>query len=111
MCLATGYGSRFSVCNAKHIKSMGTTSINLGQRPASANQIALNAIILKLNAAIGRCTGSALTLRTAAGGVALMGGMVLATGADTIPQALLTLAAFAVAGTCLREEEEKGGEV
>lgn len=89
---------------------METTSINLGQRPASANQIALNAIILKLSAAIERCTGSALTLRTAAGGVALMGGMVLATGADNIPQALLTLAAFMVAGACLHEKEEKGGE-
>lgn len=88
---------------------METTSINLGQRPASANQIALNAIILKLNAAIGRCIGTVLSHRTAVGGVALMGGMVLATGADTIPQALLTLAAFMVAGTCLHEKEEKGG--
>ena len=40
---------------------------------------------------------------------ALVAGLVLATGADTIPQALLTLAAFAVAAKCLHEEEEEGG--
>ena len=56
-------------------------------------------------------TGAALTHRHAVGGVALISGLVLATGADTIPQALLTLAAFLVAGTCLHEKQEKGGEV
>jgi len=84
--------------------------MNLGQRPASAKQVALNAIFLKLSAIIGRCTDAALIHRTTVGGVALMGGMVLATGADNIPQALLTLAAFMVAGACLHEKEEKGGE-
>ena len=49
--------------------------------------------------------------RLAIGGLSLMGGMVLASGADTVAQALLTLAAFAVAGACLHEEGEKGGEV
>lgn len=48
--------------------------------------------------------------RLAIGGVSLMGGMVLASGADTVAQALLTLAVFAVAGACLHEEGEKGGE-
>ena len=43
------------------------------------------------------------------GGVSLISGMVLATGADTIPQALLTLTAFVVAGACLHEKQEKGG--
>lgn len=47
--------------------------------------------------------------REAVGGVSLVAGLVLATGADTIPQALLTLAAFAVAAKCLHEEEEEGG--
>ena len=56
-----------------------------------------------------RTIGVALSHRTAVGGVALISGMVLATGADTIPQALLTLAAFVVAGACLHEKQEKGG--
>ena len=100
--------------------SMETTSINLGRRPAtflqgkeserSANQIALNAILLKLNATIGRCTGAALTHRHMVGGVALMGGMALASGTDTVPQALLTLAAFTVAAVCLNDLKEEGGE-
>lgn len=47
--------------------------------------------------------------REAVGGVSLVAGLVLATGADTIPQALLTLAAFLVAGTCLHEKQGKGG--
>lgn len=59
---------------------------------------------------IERCTGAALTHRHAVGGVALMGGMALASGADSIPQALATLAAFAVAATCLNDLKEKGGE-
>ena len=47
--------------------------------------------------------------REAVGGVSLVAGLALATGADTLPQALLTLAAFVVAGACLHEKEEKGG--
>ena len=49
--------------------------------------------------------------REAVGGVSLVAGLALATGVDTIPQALLTLAAFLVAGTCLHEKQGKGGEV
>lgn len=96
---------------------METTSINLGYQPASSlrrKENAINAILLapplKLSAIIKRTIGTVLSHRTAVGGVALMGGMVLATGADNIPQALLTLAAFMVAGACLHEKEEKGGE-
>ena len=98
---------------------METTSINLGYQPASSlrrKENAINAILLaphaftlKLSAIIKRTIGAALTHRAAVGGVALISGMVLASGADTIPQALITLAAFMVAGACLREEEEKGG--
>ena len=76
----------------------------------SANQIALNAIKLMLIAVIIRVKVAAMAHREALGGVALSAGLVLATGADTIPQALLTLAAFMVAGACLHEKEEKGGE-
>ena len=83
---------------------------NLNTRVLRRKENAINAILLALNAIIERCTSAALTHRHAVGGVALMGGMVLATGADNIPQALLTLAAFMVAGACLHEKEEKGGE-
>lgn len=83
---------------------------NLNTRFLRRKENAINAILLALNAIIERCTSAALTHRHAVGGVALMGGMVLATGADTIPQALMTLAAFMVAGACLHEKEEKGGE-
>ena len=98
---------------------METTSINMGLRPATflewkesernTIQLALHAITTKLSAVIERTTGAALTHRAAVGGVALISGMALATGADSIPQALLTLAAFAVAAKCLHEEEEEGG--
>lgn len=116
---------------------METTSINLGYQPANVKETPISlhvsenvlkiqenlnarflrrkenatyAILLALNAILERCINAILTHRTAVGGVALMGGMVLATGADNIPQALLTLAAFMVAGACLHEKEEKGGE-
>ena len=75
----------------------------------SANQIALNAIKLMLIAVIIRVKVAAMAHREALGGVALAAGLALATGADTLPQALLTLAAFMVAGACLHEKEEKGG--
>lgn len=85
-------------------------SVSFPTGELGAIKLALNAIILKLSAAIERCTGAALTHRHAVGGVALMGGMALASGADSIPQALATLAAFAVAAMCLNDLEEKGGE-
>lgn len=80
---------------------------NFGDKPAVLSPIKVSQI-KKINLTL--LIERALTHRTAVGGVALMGGMVLATGADTIPQALLTLAAFMVAGVCLHEKEEKGGE-
>ena len=76
---------------------------------SNANQLASSTIVLRLRAIVERASMRAT--RLAIGGLSLMGGMVLASGADTIPQALLTLAAFAVAGACLHEEGEKGGEV
>ncbi len=74
-----------------------------------ANLLASSAIYLRLHAIFERVMGAALTHRTAMGGVSLVAGLALATGADTIPQALLTLSAFAVAAKCLHEEEEEGG--
>lgn len=93
--------------------------MNLGYQPASfleweesersANQIALNAIKLMLIAAISHVEVAVKAHREAVGGMSLVVGLALATGADTLPQALLKLAAFAVAGACLHEKEEKGG--
>lgn len=74
----------------------------------SANQIALNAIKLMLIAAISHVEVAVKAHREAVGGVSLVAGLALATGADALPQALLTLAAFVVAGACLHEKEEKG---
>lgn len=76
----------------------------------NANQLACNAIILKLGAAIERITGVALTHRHAVGGLALVTGFVLATGADGIVQGALTLAAFATSAICFHEKEKEGGE-
>lgn len=87
---------------------METTSMNVGLW--AANIPVLQELERSVKNLCERIIGAALTHRTAVGGVALMGGMVLATGADNIPQALLTLAAFMVAGACLHEKEEKGGE-
>lgn len=64
-----------------------------------------------LNTSVKQMIAATLSHRHAVGGVALISGMALATGADTIPQALLTLAAFLVAGTCLHEKQEKGGAI
>lgn len=76
---------------------------------SDANKVASSAIILRLRAIVERASMRAT--RLAIGGLSLMGGMVLASGADTVAQALLTLAAFVVAGACLQEKQEKGGEV
>ena len=83
---------------------METTSINLGHRPANIPvwKVLESIVLLTVIAVRAR--------REAIGIVAMISGMVLATGADTIPQALLTLAAFVVAGACLHEKQEKGGE-
>jgi len=94
------------------------TFLEWKESESNANQLAGNAILLKvpavftrLRVAVEQTTGTALTHRHAVGGVALISGMVLASGADTVAQALLTLAAFLVAGACFHEEGEKGGEV
>lgn len=83
---------------------METTSINLGQRPASANQ-ALNAIFLKLSAALSRhaqpATGSAL----------LALGVLLSSGAQTVGAALICAAVIlAGAGILYVDNKRKGGE-
>ena len=83
--------------------------MNVGLR--AANIPVLQELERSLKNLCERIIGAALTHRTAMGGVSLVAGLVLATGADSIPQALLTLAAFAVAAKCLHEKEEKGGEV
>ena len=84
--------------------SMETTSINLGRRPASANQ-ALNAIFLKLSAALSRhaqpATGSAL----------LMLGVLLSSGAQTVGAALISAAVILTgAGILYVDNKRKGGE-
>ena len=85
--------------------SMETTSINLGRRPASANQVALNAIFLKLSAALSRhaqpATGSAL----------LALGVLLSSGAQTVGAALICAAVIlAGAGILYVDNNRKGGE-
>lgn len=84
---------------------MKTTSINLGRRPASANQIALNAIFLKLSAALSRhaqpATGSAL----------LVLGVLLSSGAETITSALISATLILAGGAVLQQASKKeGGE-
>lgn len=103
--LANGVWQPFLCLNAKTSKSMETTSINLGRRPASANQIALNAIFLKLSAALSRhaqpATGSAL----------LALGVLLSSGAQTVGAALICAAVIlAGAGILYVDNKRKGGE-
>lgn len=85
--------------------------MNIGLRAGHVKETGFSLHIAELMSRIQQKVNTFHISRTAMGGVALMGGMVLATGADTIPQALMTLAAFAVAGTCLHEKEEEGGEI
>ena len=112
MCLATGYGSRFSVCNAKHIKSMETTSINLGQRPANVKETGISLHVAEVMLMIQQKVNSSSVSQHAlpvAGSALLVLGVLLSSGAETIISALISAALVLAGAAVLQQASKKEG--
>lgn len=94
-----------SECQVKKIAFSSLVTVNVLR--FCENLYASVSFFIYAFAVVAKALHLGAALRTFVGGMALMGGIVLASGVNSIPSALLTLATFAVASLCLKEE--KGG--
>lgn len=112
--LANGVWQPFLCLNAKTSKSMETTSINLGQRPASVEETPFSLHVAEVMLTIQQKVNSSSARQHAlpATGSALLAlGVLLSSGAQTVGAALICAAVIlAGAGILYVDNKRKGGE-